>query len=215
MNDQQRIETAADNCEVLRARLARYEDGEGKPITTIAEQAREIERLQLTCNDIDDQNDRIYAELAALKAKPSGVVQRQPSIKALLELCGQMLKLCDASKGLSSSDQAECGLSDAGGDLYFEILNEVARLNQPASGVYSTDPLACTGCVSGCFRCRNEPASGGDDADRAAFEMDFDSRTNCNNGVSYYLNIDGKYCFEDIQNQWEAWQARAVLSAKP
>lgn len=32
MNDQQRIETAADNCEVLRARLARYEDGEGRPL---------------------------------------------------------------------------------------------------------------------------------------------------------------------------------------
>lgn len=32
MNDQQRIETAADNCEVLRARLAKYEDAEGNPI---------------------------------------------------------------------------------------------------------------------------------------------------------------------------------------
>lgn len=32
MSDQQRIETAAGNCEVLRARLARYEDGEGRPL---------------------------------------------------------------------------------------------------------------------------------------------------------------------------------------
>ncbi len=31
MNDQQRIETAADNCEVLRERLARYEDADGVP----------------------------------------------------------------------------------------------------------------------------------------------------------------------------------------
>ena len=31
MNDQQRIEMAADNCEVLRARLAKYEDADGKP----------------------------------------------------------------------------------------------------------------------------------------------------------------------------------------
>ena len=31
MNDQQRIETAADNCEVLRARLAKYEDADGNP----------------------------------------------------------------------------------------------------------------------------------------------------------------------------------------
>ena len=32
MNDQQRTETAADNCEVLRARLARYEDSQGVPL---------------------------------------------------------------------------------------------------------------------------------------------------------------------------------------
>ena len=32
MNDQQRIETSADNCEVLRERLARYEDAEGNPL---------------------------------------------------------------------------------------------------------------------------------------------------------------------------------------
>lgn len=31
MSDQQRIETAADNCEVLRARLAKYEDADGNP----------------------------------------------------------------------------------------------------------------------------------------------------------------------------------------
>lgn len=51
MSDQARIETAIDttidNCEVLRARLAKYEDAEGRPITTITEQAREIERLRM------------------------------------------------------------------------------------------------------------------------------------------------------------------------
>ena len=31
MNDQQRIEMSADNCEVLRARLAKYEDADGNP----------------------------------------------------------------------------------------------------------------------------------------------------------------------------------------
>jgi hypothetical protein len=31
LTDQQRIETAADNCEVLRARLAKYEDDQGNP----------------------------------------------------------------------------------------------------------------------------------------------------------------------------------------
>jgi hypothetical protein len=50
MSEQARIETAIDttidNCEVLRARLAKYEDADGKPITTIAEQAREISSLR-------------------------------------------------------------------------------------------------------------------------------------------------------------------------
>lgn len=31
LTDQDRIETAADNCEVLRARLAKYEDADGNP----------------------------------------------------------------------------------------------------------------------------------------------------------------------------------------
>lgn len=56
-----------DAVDSLRGRLAKYEDAEGNPVSTISEQAREIERLQLNCNALDDQNDRIYAELAALK----------------------------------------------------------------------------------------------------------------------------------------------------
>lgn len=90
MSEQARIETAIDttidNCEVLRARLAKYEDADGKQITTIAEQAREIERLQLTCNDLDDQNERIYAELAAMKAKHNvDFVRRARTVAANIE----------------------------------------------------------------------------------------------------------------------------------
>ena len=74
MNDQQRIETAADNCEVLRARLAKYEDAEGNPASTIAEQAREIERLRLNIAEYNEHERCYQSELAALKAQPSGVV---------------------------------------------------------------------------------------------------------------------------------------------
>lgn len=35
LTDQQRIETAADNCEVLRARLAKYEDADGNPLAAL------------------------------------------------------------------------------------------------------------------------------------------------------------------------------------
>lgn len=114
--DPQRISDSADNCEVLRARLSKYEDAEGRPVVVgdcaplladlsdelravdlistpfladlyqrsidaLESQAREIERLTREAkNDaiaykaaIERQNE-IRAELAALKAQPSGVV---------------------------------------------------------------------------------------------------------------------------------------------
>jgi hypothetical protein len=58
---------AADNCEVLRARLAKYEDAEGNPISTIAEQAREIERLRLNIAEYNEHERCYKPELAALK----------------------------------------------------------------------------------------------------------------------------------------------------
>jgi len=131
MNDQQRIETAADNCEVLRARLARYEDADGKPITTIAEQAREIERLQLTCNDLDDQNDRIYAELAELKAQPGRVVM--PDSEHMQDMID---RLCDSA----SKEDAVFG--------WHECLEFVARLNSsPVSAGDDAQYPPCDYCA--------------------------------------------------------------------
>jgi hypothetical protein len=55
------------------------------------------------------------------------------------------------------------GHTDAFVAAYNLALYEVAQLNAaapspaPTSGVYAADPLACSGCVSGCFRC-SEPA---------------------------------------------------------
>lgn len=74
MSEQTANLCTTDACESLRARLAKYEDAEGNPISTIAEQAREIERLALQLEhwlSLDKLRD---AALAALKAKPSGVV---------------------------------------------------------------------------------------------------------------------------------------------
>ncbi len=74
MSEQARIETAIDttidNCEVLRARLAKYEDADGKPITTIAEQAREIEKLEAGIPRLQEQLYQQRKELTALKAQP-------------------------------------------------------------------------------------------------------------------------------------------------
>lgn len=38
--------------------------------------------------------------------------------------------------------------------------DSIGKPTAPADGVYSTDPLACSGCASGCFRCLNAPADG-------------------------------------------------------
>lgn len=39
------------------------------------------------------------------------------------------------------------------------------------------------------------------------FERWFDSHTNKNYGVAYYVGIDGKYCFSDIEMAWQSFLA--------
>lgn len=95
-----RYEVTAENCDLLRGQ--------------VEEQAREIERLQLTCNDLDDQNDRIYAELDELKAHPSRVVLPERKTKA------------DYGVYIDEFANEAAAIHNA-------TLDEVARLNQPAS----------------------------------------------------------------------------------
>ena len=142
MNDQQRIETAADNCEVLRARLAKYEDADGKPITTIAEQAREIERLRADYNEACEdamcvarelerlrlniaeynEHERCYqAEIAALKAQPSGVVQ-WPDADEIMQMAFE--------EGQPSEDASGYYFELEEFDLFIQrLMEEVAHLN--------------------------------------------------------------------------------------
>lgn len=42
---------------------------------------------------------------------------------------------------------------------------------------------------------------------REAFEANFNQLTDENGGVEYYVGIDGKYCFPDIELAWKLWQA--------
>lgn len=111
MNDQQRIEMAADNCEVLRARLARYEDAQGVPVATIAEQAREISSLRniiSECATACGAAVSVECSLAfmallpkeiALKAQPSVVVlppmvEFDGMVNRLFELDDDARKYC-------------------------------------------------------------------------------------------------------------------------
>lgn len=178
MSDQARIETAIDttidNCEVLRARLAKYEDADGKPITTIAEQAREIsslrniisecatacgaavsvecseefmamlpdeirtvmtgktlevERLSLMVSQADHDYDCDRSDwqrdLAAMKAQPSGVVQ-WPDADEIMQMAFE--------EGQPGDDASGYYFELEEFDLFIQrLMEEVARLNQPAS----------------------------------------------------------------------------------
>ena len=158
MNDQQRIETAAENCEVLRARLARYEDAQGVPVATIAEQDREIERLRMqlvacgvvalantpesaakardmhpdymsaSCGDVIRTVDiqmQLRAELAALKAQPSGVVQ-WPDADEIMQMAFE--------EGQPGEDASGYYFELEEFDLFIQrLMEEVARLNQSVS----------------------------------------------------------------------------------
>lgn len=157
MREQARIETAIDttidNCEVLRARLAKYEDADGKPITTIAEQAREIERLNGFKSAFDEWHDKtswvqdefnagaigakslgmhradvmaqlihgLRAELAAMKAQPSGVVQ-WPDADEIMQMAFE--------EGQPSEDASGYYFELEEFDLFIQrLMEEVARLN--------------------------------------------------------------------------------------
>ena len=53
-------------------------------------------------------------------------------------------------------------------------------------------------------------------SDRAEFEKWYDETTNCNYGVAYYVDINGRYCHHDIEIAWQAWQAaRAQGESEP
>lgn len=123
--DQQRIETAADDCEVLRARLAKYEDAEGNPITTIAEQAREIETLKsavlVSQRSAVSIATELRAELSDLKAQPRGVV-RWPEADEIMQMAFE--------EGQPGEDASGYYFELEEFDLFIQrLMEEVARLN--------------------------------------------------------------------------------------
>ena len=88
MSEQARIETAIDttidNCEVLRARLAKYEDAEGRPLhIDVNKAARALCNRHADICGVDREDQwKTYSQdfiedaatvLAALEAKPSGM----------------------------------------------------------------------------------------------------------------------------------------------
>lgn len=116
MSEQTANLCTTDACESLRARLAKYEDAEGNPISTISEQVREIERLSDELENTLVSWGQVRLELAALKAQPGGVVLPERKTKA------------DYGVYIDEFANEAAAIHNA-------TLDEVARLNhQPASG---------------------------------------------------------------------------------
>jgi hypothetical protein len=51
-------------------------------------------------------------------------------------------------------------------------------------------------------------------SDRDEFERWYDEATNYNDGVAYYVGINDRYCFSDIEIAWQAWQAARTQSGQ-
>jgi hypothetical protein len=50
---------------------------------------------------------------------------------------------------------------------------------------------------------------------REEFESWYNEKFNNNDGVAYYVDITGRYCFPDIQRLFEVWQAsRAAIKVE-
>lgn len=71
--------------------------------------------------------------------------------------------------------------------LRMAILSALSAPATAQGGVYSTDPLACSGCVSGCFRCRSVKVQG-DGWIPVSERLPESERT----VLAFYLNSHGK-----------------------
>ncbi|MBU0901923.1 MAG: hypothetical protein KKH62_08180 [Gammaproteobacteria bacterium] len=207
MTELEMHETSLDSLEVLRARLAKYEDADGKPITTIAEQARGIERLTEQLEhwlSLDKQRD---AELAALKAQQSGVVP---------ELPGEYSAACAAarlnSSPVSAGDPCMCGGNPHTTQcLYEHFLSYSGMADQPTLRYAYFHGAGFAAEI-------DQPSAGGVD-ERALYEQSCKERAASNGRVyeAHYFKRPagvGEYLNPGAEHGWQVWQqARAALSA--
>lgn len=125
---------AVENCELFRARIA------------------ELER-QLNSDKLIKMVAELRAELAAVKAQWAAMPKSAIMVgRAELALVRSALALdCEQGRPVRGEMLAELDASIARLDKSYAAPVSEAE----AQGVYSTDPLACSGCASGCFRCRD------------------------------------------------------------
>lgn len=165
--------------------LARIEELESKCAGWKARSERRVADIKLLV-------ERHANELAALKAQPSGAVDAQ--------------RLLVWNRAQPEPRPITIGRE-------YQVADACSRLNSPpvsAGGVYSGDPLVCSGCVSGCFRCRG----GAGVVDELAFDTEKGAVLFCE-----ARGIDDESPYRDRALDafvsGAAWQARAALTAQP
>lgn len=87
--------------------------------------------------------DWLREVIAAPAAQPVAAPDGYVSVIAVEKLLCQKLGIEWAADGISIESLAE----------RLAAAQPVAEQGGAAGGVYSSDPLACSGCASGCFRC--------------------------------------------------------------
>lgn len=239
---------AVENCDLFRARIAELEAGDNTELLKAymnaeAEKGIELVKLRAELSAIKAQEpvawiskDGTYAEASTkstvygshtlpLYAEPVPVENAQVVMPERWNVPRPMWKDVRQPYG-NPLNHADIEAAEK----FNLALDEVARLNQPASGVYSADPLSCSGCVSGCFRCRNEPASAGDDEFCDGNCTWLDHHPSCARAAGQSVSaggVDEREAFEawyadamwgneDFkQSLMRAWQARAMLADAP
>lgn len=176
--DPQRISDAADNCEVLRARLAKYQDAEGRPVVVVPEQAKEaldwIEDFIARCNGDDRGScDSVNVLRTALESQ-AREIERLKSWKS--EEMEVMTPLLDYARSVCTGPLG-CSITE----WLVSDHKRLAALKAQPSGVVLPEPDIRTGrgypaysvaLVTKLFaRLNSSPVSAGDDREtiRAVF----------------------------------------------
>ena len=194
-------------------------------LARIAEQAREIERLRLNIAEYNEHERCYQSEIAALKSQPSGVVQ-WPDADEIMQMAFE--------EGQPSEDASGYYFELEEFDLFIQrLMEEVARLNSsPVSGsddddqAYDAEAERLTAEALGTGVGINPNATSVDDIfldasaggvdERAAFEAAMGTGILQEQGkfsLSRAYEEGQPYTFLVTKWAWEAWQARAALSA--
>lgn len=191
MNDQQRIETAADNCEVLRARLARYEDSQGVPLSSggglalaLMAALESVVHDERVPNEVSQEVAAVLIEAQCLNSSPVSAGEYGDAYQGAREdLAIWKRRALEAESKIREQDQIIDNLGNA--------------LNDENGPTFMGEPVIRAGGVD----------------ERAAFEAWYETTYGISLEPEFRANHFIGYVNDKANHRWTAWQARAALSA--